>query len=40
MDDDSERGILLRLREWVKEAAEACEDADTLDLVYKLLAVE
>ena len=35
MEDSS----VLLLREWVKELAGACEDAELLDFVYKLLLI-
>ena len=37
MKEDGENGGLEILRAWTVELVEACEDADLLDLVYKLL---
>lgn len=34
-----EDGCLPLLRDWLKELAEACEDAELLDLVCKLLLI-
>ena len=37
MEDDSECSVVPQLREWVKAQVDACQDAELLDLVYKLL---
>ena len=37
MDDDGKQSELLILRGAIREAAEACQDPDLLDLIYKLL---
>lgn len=40
MEDDSEFGSLNILRAWTKDLVDACEDAELLDLVYKLLTMD
>lgn len=37
MEDDSDLGCMSALRAWTKDLVDACEDADLLDFVYKLL---
>lgn len=39
MSDESESGGLEILRAWIGELVRNCEDADLLDLVYKMLLI-